>query len=335
MKTQLDQIIDLVNQAQKIIVIQADNPDGDSLASAIALGNLLTKLDKQVYQYCAVKVASYLDYIPGYSQVTTELPSDFDLTILVDASANTLLEVSRKSGAYQRFAAKPCIVLDHHTNECDIDFVSVIYNRKVVAAGQLVDDLAKAFNVELDLETMQLITIAILSDSLGFTSEATDHTALRLVADYVEKGLSLAAIDAMRRETFKKSQRITRYKGELLGRVQFWADDELASVIIPWREIEKYSYEYNPSMLVIEDMRQTIGVNIAVALKVYPDRVTAKIRANYGVRICDKIAEEFGGGGHPYAAGFKVLGRGLSADDILQKVIVAYMREMDKIRETL
>jgi bifunctional oligoribonuclease and PAP phosphatase NrnA len=254
------------------------------------------------------------------------LPLQFDASIIVDASAETLFEVSKKSGVYARLATKPCIVLDHHTNDCDIHFATHVYNRQVVAAGQLVDDIARALDVTLDVETMQLIAIAILSDSLGLTSESTDATVLRLLGDYVENGLSLASIDNMRRETYRKSERIVRYKGELLSRVQYWADGELASIIIPWREIEKYSYEYNPSMLVIDDMRQTIGANIAVALKVYPDRITAKLRSNFGVRICDKIAAEFGGGGHPYAAGFKVLGKGLSSDKILNDIIVAYMR---------
>jgi nanoRNase/pAp phosphatase (c-di-AMP/oligoRNAs hydrolase) len=81
----------------------------------------------------------------------------------------------------------------------------------------------------------------------------------------------------------------------------------VAIITIPWKEIEQYSHEYNPSMLVLEDMRMTTGTHLAIAFKTYNnDRVTAKIRANQGYGIADKLAEHFGGGGHAYASGFKV-----------------------------
>ena len=52
-------------------------------------------------------------------------------------------------------------------------------------------------------------------------------------------------------------------------------------------------------------MRIVEGVEVAVALKTYPDgKLTGKIRVNSP--IADQVAGFFGGGGHRYAAGFKV-----------------------------
>ncbi len=79
-------------------------------------------------------------------------------------------------------------------------------------------------------------------------------------------------------------------------------------ITIPWEEIEKYSHEYNPSILVLDEMRFVEKVAVAVAFKTYPDgRITAKLRANHGYNIAAELAQSFGGGGHPYAAGFKVI----------------------------
>ena len=51
-------------------------------------------------------------------------------------------------------------------------------------------------------------------------------------------------------------------------------------------------------------MRLVEGVHVAVAVKTYPDgKVTGKIRAD--LPIADQVAGYFGGGGHPYAAGFR------------------------------
>ena len=73
---------------------------------------------------------------------------------------------------------------------------------------------------------------------------------------------------------------------------------------IPWEEIREYSDEYNPNVLILEEMRLVEGVEVAVAVKTYPDgKVTGKIRATKPV--ADRVAGYFGGGGHPYAAGFR------------------------------
>jgi nanoRNase/pAp phosphatase (c-di-AMP/oligoRNAs hydrolase) len=90
--------------------------------------------------------------------------------------------------------------------------------------------------------------------------------------------------------------------------VSFDESGRIATVVIPWDEIERYSALYNPSMLVMDDMRLVVGVDVAIAYKVYKDgKITAKIRCNFERAIGSDLATTFGGGGHPYAAGFKIL----------------------------
>jgi phosphoesterase RecJ-like protein len=105
----------------------------------------------------------------------------------------------------------------------------------------------------------------------------------------------------------KKSPDLVRYKGELLQRIEYYDNNRIAIITIPWEEIERYSHSYNPSMLVIDDMRLTENTEIAIAFKVYnKGRITAKIRSNHGSGIAKALAEHFGGGGHPYASGFRI-----------------------------
>jgi phosphoesterase RecJ-like protein len=54
-------------------------------------------------------------------------------------------------------------------------------------------------------------------------------------------------------------------------------------------------------------MLQVRGVALAIVIKSYDDgRVTAALRANNGYPVAAKLAEHMGGGGHNYAAGFKI-----------------------------
>jgi phosphoesterase RecJ-like protein len=118
-------------------------------------------------------------------------------------------------------------------------------------------------------------------------------------------GAHPAEIEQKRREFMKKPADILAYKAQLIERIEYYCDGKLATVHIPWEDIEKYSDRYNPSILVLDEMRLVEGVEVAVAIKTYPDgKLTGKIRAN--LPVCDKVAGFFGGGGHAYSAGFKI-----------------------------
>ncbi len=310
-----EQIAKIIDEAKTIVVIQGNNPDGDSLASSLALEQILHDMGKEPFLYCGMDIPAHLRYLPGWDRVEHDIPSQFDSSIIVDCSARTLLESAEKSGQLAWIAAKPCIIIDHHDAPNTIDFANVVLNRPdAVATAEVIYELAQQLDWPLAANALDMIAVSILADSLGLMSQATTPRSIRIIAELVEKGVDLPAIDNARRELMRKSVELVRYKGRLLQRIEYSPDNLVATVVIPWEEIEKYSNQYNPSMLVIDDMRLTEGTAVCIAFKEYPDKkITGKIRANYGHPIAGKLAEHFGGGGHPYAAGFKILdGRPLS-----------------------
>jgi phosphoesterase RecJ-like protein len=304
---QAGKIREIIGKAQKIVIVQADNPDADSLSSSLALEQILGDLGKDVFMYCGVDLPSYLHYLPGSDRVTTELPHHFDASIIVDTSSDSLLEQLEKHGNKGWLAAKPAIIIDHHATEATITFAQVICNHPAVSTTEVIYELSKQLDWQLNAAAKNAVAIGILSDSLGLMSTSTSARSIHIIAELVEAGVDLPEIDNARRETQKRESELIHYKGKLLERVEFYSDERIAIITIPWDEIEQYSPLYNPSMLVLDDMRLAKNTDIAIAFKVYKEgKVTAKIRANYGRAIANKLAEHFGGGGHPYAAGFKV-----------------------------
>ncbi len=306
-------IANILTKATHIVIVQADNPDGDSLASALALEQILHDLGKQPFLYCGIDIPKHLRHLPGWDRVEKDLPHNFDAAILVDCSSRNLLEVADNNGQLQWLLAKPLIIIDHHDVTPTIE-ATIIYNDSdAVATGEVIYELANELQWPLDINAKNMITVSILSDSLGLMTEATTPRSIRIIAELVEGGVKLPELEEARRETMRKSQELVRYKGELLQRIEYHHDGSIASITIPWEEIEKYSSLYNPSMLVIDDMRLTENTKLAIAFKLYPNgRITAKIRANYGYGIAKELAEHFNGGGHPYASGFKVTNRQFS-----------------------
>src|ERR1035437_5205916 len=114
MSADYQQVADIVGNAQKIVILQADNPDADSLGSALALEQILGDMGKEHLLYCAVDMPSYLRYLAGWYRVNNESPAQFDASIIVDASTITLFEKLVQSGHQGWLASKPCLILDHH-----------------------------------------------------------------------------------------------------------------------------------------------------------------------------------------------------------------------------
>ena len=140
---------------------------------------------------------------------------------------------------------------------------------------------------------------------MGLTSAGVTSDTFRIAADLQDLGANISDLEEKRKEFMKKSQRILAYKAELIQRIDYLLEGQLSTIHIPWEEIQEYSDEYNPNVLILEEMKMVEGVKVAVAIKTYPDgKLTGKIRSY--LPISDKIAGFFGGGGHPYAAGFRI-----------------------------
>jgi phosphoesterase RecJ-like protein len=297
----------LLSENSKIVIVQADNPDGDSLASALALEEIIAELGKEPFLYCGVDMPSHLHYLSGWDRVSNELPHVFDLSIIVDTSAISLLEQLQKTAGMISLRSKPCIVIDHHDVEQTIDFATLTINYPTVSTGEIIYELAQQLDWKLTDQARDAITISILSDSLGLMTAATSARSIHIVAELVEAGVQLPRLETARRDMMRKSPDLVHYKGELLQRIAYHDNNRIATIDIPWKEIETYSPVYNPSVLALDEMRLTENVEIAIAFKLYKDgKVTGKIRCNFGTPIANELAAHFGGGGHVYASGFKV-----------------------------
>ncbi|MBH1956323.1 DHH family phosphoesterase [Candidatus Saccharibacteria bacterium] len=295
----------LINDAKKIIIIQAENPDGDSLGSALALEEILGDLGKDVILYCPVEIPKYLRYILGWDRVVTDFDTSADLAIIVDTSADVLItKVLETPGVRHFLESHPVLVIDHHATKSNLTFDHTLLIDDAVATSEIIYRLASDNKWAINTHAAECMLIAIMSDSLGLTTQNVSPNAFFTAGKLTELGASNAAIEERRREFMKKSPEILAYKGELISRIEYLLDGKLAIVHIPWEDIQKYSDQYNPSVLVLDEMRLVEGVQLGVAIKTYPDgKITGKLRGN--LPIAETVAGFFGGGGHKYASGFR------------------------------
>jgi len=315
-----DQAKQLIDKANKIIIIQAENPDGDSLGSALALEEILSDLGKKVSLYCPVEIPKYMRYINGWDRVSNEFDTSSDLAIIVDTAAEILLtKVLEIPGARHFLDTTPTLVIDHHISESNLSFRHTILSEEAVATSEIIYNLAVDSDWTITKQAAEDLLVAIMSDSLGLTIQSVTPRTFFIAGKLTELGASNSEIEKRRHEHMKKSAEILKYKGVLLERIEYYLNGKLAVIHVPWEEIKEYSDQYNPSVLVLDEMRFVENVELAVAIKTYPDgKLTGKLRSN--APIAATVAGFFGGGGHDYAAGFRVYE---SFDTIMPELLTA------------
>ena len=329
-----DKFLEFLKDKKSICVIQAENPDGDSLGSAISLDYLLQDID--VTMYCPIEIPKYLHYFEDWSRVEMDFNFKADGYIIVDTAATVLLSKLLEDTAIRnRLYSAPVMVIDHHETEDDLDFPHEAIIEPRPAAAELIFEIARECNLEINKPAAEALTQAIMSDTLGLTSVAVTARTFEIMAELNRCGADIGTLEEKRREYMKKSPRIFEYKADLIRRCEFYLDGALATVLIPWEDIEEYSDEYNPNVLILEELRMVEGVKVAVAVKTYPDgKVTGKIRCKGDARIADKVAGYFGGGGHPYAAGFRTYD--ITYEEIVKDLVSIVPRLLEDNRlETL
>lgn len=135
----------MITDATTIVIIQAENPDGDSLASSLALEEILSELGKNVKLYAPVEIPKYLRYLNGWDRVENDFDTKADLAIIVDTSADVLLSKVVEAPEVRHFLeSHPVLVIDHHLTGSTLSFDHTAVTAEAAATGEIIYDLAVA-----------------------------------------------------------------------------------------------------------------------------------------------------------------------------------------------
>ena len=205
-----EKFVEFLKDKTRICIIQAENPDGDSLGSAIALDYILKNTENHLY--CPVDIPKYLRYFADWSRVEIEFDYKAEGYIIVDTASSVLLsklidDVAIRNCLY----SKPVLVIDHHETDDDIDFPHDAIIEPLPACADLIYKIAKANHFEINKEAACALYSAISSDTLGLVSASVTADTMRTMAGLIELGANPAELDEQRREFMKKSQRILDY----------------------------------------------------------------------------------------------------------------------------
>lgn len=316
----LQQIWQALRQGKKFFIAGHLNPDGDSLGCTLAVTSLLTRLGKTVYAYAAPAIGSDLKFLPGLSKVHVgELPTkpDFDTVLLLECSDR------QRGGDLETVltSAKTLINIDHHLVSDDYGHVNHI-DSGASSTAEIIFQLYEASGEENILPTPDEATClytGLVTDTGRFVHSNTTAEALRVASALVALGADVQQINQV--IYFTKSYIELKLLGRALEKMEMRFDNKYSQIILTKRDFETFGATPAQTQGIVSQPTMIPGVEISALLKEEPDKVSVNLRSRGNADV-SRIAQQFGGGGHARAAGFKVTDKTIAeVTDALAEVV--------------
>lgn len=305
-KNELNKLTNIVKGSNHILLLQPDRPDIDSLGAALALKISFEATGKTATIYCPRPLKGAEEFLFG-SYITDAVPK-FDSTLLVDTPNENQISVSLKN-LKKQFKQKPFVIIDHHPEMEGWKFADLkIIEYTEPAAASLVFKIIRELNWEFNKESARAILLAYLYDTRKLMIPKVTPGTLRDVADILEiSGVSISDINREYDVAYGLDPETYRKKAKVIRKVKYYDEGKIAIYTINRRLSKWLKNRGSLSEYVKYELQQGVrGVLISVGISEGKKVVGITMRAN--IPIANKVAEQFGGGGHALAAGARIFG---------------------------
>ena len=318
-----ERALGLLRESHRFLLVGHVRPDGDCLGSQGALARGLQRLGKEVVILNADPPAPAFDYLarelPYAVYSGGKLPAH-DVVVLLDFN-----ELARTGPMAQAIARAPSkkLVIDHHPHAgkpwWDACFVDV----SASATGVLVWRVLAALGAPIDPLVATAVFTSLVTDTGWFRYSNTDAETFALAAELVESGAQPAALFGALFQ--RRSAGEPRALAAVLARLSYHAEGRLAVVDQPLGNGGAPALDDGDP--VLDCLRAVEGVEVVLYVReIEPGVCKLSARSKTGFDV-NRLARQFGGGGHVKAAGATLAGELAAVRARLVAAAVAMLAE--------
>ncbi|MGB2896589.1 MAG: bifunctional oligoribonuclease/PAP phosphatase NrnA [Anaerolineales bacterium] len=287
-----------LNTAHKVIILSHERPDGDAVGSLLALTLSLERAGKNITPVLLEGVPSRFRFLPGADKVLSDIPSDYDLLILVDAADH-----QRTGFPIETLPRQPDINIDHHPTNTNFALINIV-NHKASATTEILYDVIPQLGLEIDAEVAANLMTGLITDTIGFRTNSVTARTLEIASKLVSIGAPMAEIYA--RTLNQRSFVSAQYWGKGLNRLERENGILWTSLTIEDRKAVGYPGSDDADLVNLLATINGIQV-VLIFIEQTGGKVKVSWRSKQGVNVAE-IAFSFGGGGHEQAAGATIDG---------------------------
>ncbi len=315
----LDNILEEIKKAEKIVILTHENPDGDAIGSSLAMMQALKSMNKNP-DVIIPSYSSCFKFLPGITEIKAESNVEkYDLAIALDCADGKIL--CGYSSYFEK--AKTKIVIDHHgSNQMygDMNFVNPVSP----ACCQILIGIFDYFGIEITKDIGTCLITGIITDTGGFDYNVTPET-FDFAAMLLRKGIKISEVYSKSLKTKTKAH----FELEKIAndRLEFLEDGKVTFTYITLEDEDKVNAQTGDSEGLVENGRDIEGVEVSIFLHQHADKPNGfkiSLRSKEYVNVSN-VCIMFGGGGHPKAAGAFLTG---TPEQIKEKIIAELKKQL-------
>ena len=318
-----DAVVEAIRGASRITAICHENPDADTLGSALALRIAAERLGKQVEVVAADPVPPSLAGLPHADEVRRAPSLEPDVAVVVDGPPSRTGAVARDCAEWLSRAT--IVNIDHHVSNDGSEAAVAWVDAEAAATCEMVAMLIPDLGVEIDETIATVLTAGIVQDTHTFSHPNATPRTLRVAAGLVEAGAPLSAIH--RSIYADKPFSTLALWGRILAGAATRRDGRIVHASMTLPMLAETGTDPVASEGFIDLLASTRLADVTLLFKeASATHVRVSVRTSAHADAV-AITSAFGGGGHARAAGCSV---DASLDEAVERVLDECERELDR-----
>ena len=319
--------VEPINKSNNILVTTHTRPDGDACGSVAAMCDALAGLGKKVKALLLSEVPEWYEFLfsekPAIlgQDVTSQQLDDgqfgnFDLIMIVDT--NSLSQLPKFEDYLKRQTGTPVLVIDHHATSDGLGDIELV-DTEAAATGMIIFELLKSADWEVTEKMAEVLFVAVATDTGWFRFGNTDSRVYRTAGELVESGADCAKIYHKLYENFSPQR--FKLMSAMLNTLELHFGGRYATQQLLRKDFERTGAAYKDTENLVDECRRIGSIEAAALFVELKDgRVRCSLRSMGKVDV-RTIAQKFGGGGHPAAAGTYLSGPVTNAMELIKTEI--------------
>jgi phosphoesterase RecJ-like protein len=314
----IDRIIDAIREHQTFCIVGHIRPDGDCVGSQLGLAIALRNQEKQVCCWNEDPMPQKYEFLdPEKLFRSPKSGVSFDCVIATDAASFERL--GKVGGLVSN--RKLLINIDHHesnTRYGDLNWVSA----REPSTGELIFRLLKIAKWPITRPIADCLFTAVSTDTGSFQYPSTRPGTYHVAGELVRRGADLARICNEVYQSYPVSR--ARLLRHVYNKFRLTDQNRIAYFWLKKADFARTGAASCDSEGLIDHIRAIAPVVVACVFEELDPGVTRiSLRSKDDNVNVNEVAAQFGGGGHPMAAGARIVGSPLST----QRRVIAAIRK--------
>jgi phosphoesterase RecJ-like protein len=305
-------VLSFFDRHQSFILTTHDNSDPDGLGSELVLYSILRKKGKEVRIINSSRVSKYFQFMMNDTKIEkwdSSMLECKEFTSFLESSAFLILDTSDEYhlGPIREIIknAKEVFVFDHHEPKPGSQ-LSGFVDPSASSTSELVVELICSMGITLDPDIASAVYTGLVYDSGFFSYPKTTSRTFKAALKTLEWGANPNYIYKQLMENSTCAAILLQKHA--LANIKFLNNNKIALMILRDEDFKESGAEFDEVENIVNIPLRAKEVEVSLLIKENKEKsskeISCSLRSKGSINV-SKIAQNFGGGGHVTAAGFR------------------------------